>query len=183
MLFAYPGFIFRKKLHFSWKLKDISRLFCSWQVCMRQNIIGSPFTRKKIFLRTYSIQVAYVDATINLWGIESKIKVITNWKVSIDPRCLNKLGKILKVQTKLNSKYGEYNELMNFLTKTGMNFLDLIDLQECEFFDLVNSIYMNQCHLVKQDLLEGPSYTSVMCWDDMGILPAVRSSISRYLVQ
>jgi hypothetical protein len=85
---------------------------------------------------SYSVQIAYVDATINLWDITSKIKVITNWKVSIGPRCLNKLGKILKVQTKINSKYGEYIELMNFLTKTGMNFLDLIDLQEFDFYEL-----------------------------------------------
>ncbi len=41
----------------------------------------------------YSIQVAYADAEINLWGAKSKIKVVTNWKVSIAPSCLNKLGK------------------------------------------------------------------------------------------
>ena len=45
----------------------------------------------------YSIQIAYADAEIKLWGAKSKIKVITNWKVSIDPSCLNKLGKILKI--------------------------------------------------------------------------------------
>ena len=39
----------------------------------------------------YSIQIAYADAEINLWGAKSKIKVVTNWKVSIDPSCLNKL--------------------------------------------------------------------------------------------
>jgi len=101
----------------------------------------------------YSVQIAYVDATINLWNIESKIKVITNWKVSIEPRCLNKLGKILKVQTKLNSKYGEYSELMNFLTKTGMNLLDLIDLQEFDFYALINSIYGNTNTTVFKEIL------------------------------
>ena len=102
---------------------------------------------------SYSVQIAYVDATINLWDITSKIKVITNWKVSIGPRCLNKLGKILKVQTKLNSKYGEYIELMNFLTKTGMNFLDLIDLQKFDFYELVNSIYRNTNTSVFKEIL------------------------------
>lgn len=102
---------------------------------------------------SYSVQIAYVDATINLWDITSKIKVITNWKVSIEPRCLNKLGKILKVQTKLNSKYGEYIELMNFLTKTGMNFLDLIDLQEFDFYELVNSIYRDTNTSVFKEIL------------------------------
>lgn len=102
---------------------------------------------------SYSVQIAYVDTTINLWDITSKIKVITNWKVSIEPRCLNKLGKILKVQTKLNSKYGEYIELMNFLTKTGINFLDLIDLQEFDFYELVNSIYRNTNTSVFKEIL------------------------------
>ena len=91
----------------------------------------------------YSIQIAYVDTFINLWGIESKIKVITNWKVSIEPRCLNILAKILKIQTRLNSKYGEYIALMNFLTNTGISFLDLIDLQESAFSNLIDQIYMN----------------------------------------
>ena len=102
---------------------------------------------------SYSVQIAYVDATINLWDITSKIKVITNWKVSIGPRCLNKLGKILKVQTKINSKYGEYIELMNFFTKTGMNFLDLIDLQEFDFYELINSIYRNTNTSVFKEIL------------------------------
>lgn len=102
---------------------------------------------------SYSVQIAYVDTTINLWDITSKIKVITNWKVSIGPRCLNKLGKILKVQTRLNSKHREYIELMNFLTKTGMNFLDLIDLQEFDFYELVNSIYRNTNTSVFKEIL------------------------------
>lgn len=76
----------------------------------------------------YSIQIAYADAEINLWGAKSKIKVVTNWKVSIDPSCLNKLGKILKIDIKLNKNYGEYNALMNFLTRTGMNLFDLINI-------------------------------------------------------
>jgi hypothetical protein len=76
-----------------------------------------------------ALQLANLYATINIWDIKSKIKVVINWKVSIEPRCLNKLGEILKVQTKLNSKYREYIELMNYL--------DLIDLQE---FDSVKVI-------------------------------------------
>lgn len=89
----------------------------------------------------YSVQIAYVDATINLWEIESEIKVVTNWKVSIEPRCLNILGTILKIPIRLNSRYGEYIELMNFLTRTGVNFLDLIDLQEVDFLELIDSVY------------------------------------------
>lgn len=90
----------------------------------------------------YSVQIAYVDTMINLWGIDAKIKVITNWKVSIEPRCLNNLGKILGIPIKINARHGEYIELMNFLTRTGLNFVDLIDLQETDFASLIDSIYM-----------------------------------------
>lgn len=89
----------------------------------------------------YSIQIAYADTEIDLWGAKSKIKVVTNWKTSIDPSCLNKLGKILKIDIKLNKKYGEYNSLMNFLTMTGMNLFDLINLHEDNFQNALNQIY------------------------------------------
>lgn len=89
----------------------------------------------------YSIQIAYADAEINLWGAKSKIKVVTNWKVSIAPSCLNKLGKILKIDIKLNKNYGEYNSLMNFLTRTGMHLFDLINLNEDNFQNTLNQIY------------------------------------------
>ena len=89
----------------------------------------------------YSIQIAYADAEINLWGVKSKIKVVTNWKVSIDPSCLNKLGKILKIDINLNKNYGEYNALMNFLTRTGMNLFDLINIHENNFQNALDQIY------------------------------------------
>lgn len=90
---------------------------------------------------SYSIQIGYTNVAINLWGIDSPIKIITNWKVSIDPSCLNKLAKILNITMKLNSKYGEYNALMKFLTMTGINLLDLIDLRESEFVRVIDLIY------------------------------------------
>lgn len=91
----------------------------------------------------YSICIGYIDSTINLWGIDSNIKVITNWRVSIAPTCLNKFGKILNIPLKLNASYGEYAELMSFLTKTGMTLLDLIDLQEIDFHLIIKQIYRN----------------------------------------
>lgn len=89
----------------------------------------------------YSIQIAYADAKINLWNIQNKIKVITNWKVSVDPSSLNKLGKILGIPIKLSKNYGEYSSLMDFLTKTGMNLFDLINLDKDRFEDTLLSIY------------------------------------------
>lgn len=91
----------------------------------------------------YSINIGYTDTTIDLWGIASNIKIITNWRVSIAPTCLNKLGRILNIPLRLNANYGEYAELMSFLTKTGMTLLDLIDLQEMDFHSIIDQIYCN----------------------------------------
>lgn len=110
------------------------------------SIYATKFNRITVYTRqdistNYSIQIAYSDATVNLWGVGSKIKVVTDWKVSIEPSCLNKIGKILKNSTRINSKYGEYDALMEFLTVTGMNLLDLIDLREVEFDRIITDIY------------------------------------------
>lgn len=103
---------------------------------------------------SYSIQIQYAPAIINLWGIDTEIKIITAWKVSIDPRCLNMLGRILKMRIKLSSSYGEYDALMQFLTRTGMNFLEMINLREVRFSDILESIYeySNTCHF--KDVLQ-----------------------------
>ena len=96
----------------------------------------------------YSINIGYTDTTIDLWGIASNIKIITNWRVSIAPACLNKLGRILNINLKISKNYGEYSKLMIFLTSTGMTFLDLIDLKEISFNEVVDSIYKstNTCY-------------------------------------
>ncbi|MGI6580985.1 MAG: ATP-dependent DNA helicase [Erysipelotrichaceae bacterium] len=78
---------------------------------------------------------------INLWDTKSYIKVITDWNVSIEPSCLNKISKILKINTKISSNYGEYNSLMEFLTNSGMSLLDLIDLKENFFNSILEKIY------------------------------------------
>lgn len=98
------------------------------------------YTKENI-ATNYSVQISFENVPIDLWGIQSNIKIITNWKVSIDPSCLNKLGKILKIPTKLSSNYGEYGALMDFLTTTGINFLELIDLQELSFVEIIDRIY------------------------------------------
>lgn len=43
----------------------------------------------------------------------------------------------------MNASYGEYAELMSFLTKTGMTLLDIIDLQEMDFHSILDQIYGN----------------------------------------
>ena len=96
---------------------------------------------KELIPSSYSIQVGYEECFINLWDISTKIKFVTGWKVSIEPSCLNMLAKILKIKASISTNYGEYNSLMSFLTKTGMNLLEFIDLKEINFLQIINGIY------------------------------------------
>lgn len=103
---------------------------------------------------SYSIQIEYAPSIINLWGIDTEIKIITSWKVSVDPRCLNKLGRILNIPTNISTIYGEYKALMNFLTNTGMNFLEMIDLKEVKFSSIIDEIYKNSNTTYFKSVLE-----------------------------
>lgn len=95
-----------------------------------------------------------MDRTINLWGVDSKVKVIINWQVSIDSKCLNKLGKILKINTKLTSRHNEYESLMKVLSDTGLSFLDLIDLQDEEYSEIIKRIYCKTNTQIFKEVLD-----------------------------
>lgn len=96
---------------------------------------------KQNITTVYSIQIAYTEAEIELWEIKNKIKILNDWKVAIDPTCLNKLAKMLKLHTTINRNYGEYISLMEFLTDTEMNLLQIINLSEEKFTRVYERIY------------------------------------------
>lgn len=52
----------------------------------------------------YSIQVGCAETEILLWENISNIKVVTNWRVSIEPASLNKLAKILRIGNAISGK-------------------------------------------------------------------------------
>lgn len=96
---------------------------------------------KKTISTNYSIQIAYTEAEIELWGIKNKIKVLNDWKVAIDPSCLNKMAKMLRITTKINRRHGEYIELMKVLTETGMNLLEIVNLSDERLEEVYNRVY------------------------------------------
>lgn len=89
----------------------------------------------------YSIQVGYVQADIILFDRPTKIKVITDWRVSIAPAVLNKLSKIVRCNTRISANYNEYGAIMDVLTRTGANLLDIIDFRDEMFRAVLEKIY------------------------------------------
>ncbi len=96
---------------------------------------------KKDISTNYSIQIGCAETDILLWDNLSKIRVVTDWRVSIEPASLNKLAKILKYSPKISGRHGEFVSLMNFLTKSGINLLDFIDMGDKEFNYLLQELY------------------------------------------
>lgn len=92
----------------------------------------------------YSIQLGFEEVDLVLWDSPSKIKVVTNWRVSIEPSALNKLAQIIGQDLALSSRYNEYESLMDFLTRTGINLLDFIDMRPDRFGGWLNQIYDGQ---------------------------------------
>ena len=72
--------------------------------------------------------IGCAETDINLWDNISKIRVVTDWRVSIEPASLNKLAKILRCSLRITGKHGEYISLMQFLTRSGINLLDFVDM-------------------------------------------------------
>lgn len=101
----------------------------------------------------YSVQIGYAEAKMELWNEQTTVMIITDWKVSIDPACLNKLGKILGKSIRVSSRHGEYDALMNFLTQTGCGLLDLIDFKELQFIEIIEKIYRSTNTCAFKDIL------------------------------
>lgn len=96
---------------------------------------------KKDISTNYSIQVGCAETDINLWDNISKIRVVTDWRVSIEPVSLNKLAKILRCSLRITGKHGEYISLMQFLTRSGINLLDFVDMRDEKFNLVIEEIY------------------------------------------
>ena len=101
----------------------------------------------------YSIQIGYVESTVYFWENPSIIRIVTDWRVSILPKAMNILAKMIRCTTNLNSQYNEYEALMAFLTKTGMDLLDFIDMRDERFCALLDLIYSESRTKQYQDVL------------------------------
>ena len=110
---------------------------------------ASKFNRLTVYTKEdiitgYCIQIAYSEVEVPLWSKPTKIKIVTDWKVSIEPSVINLFSGILGEELKISSNYGEYTALMEFLTKTGMSLIDLIDMDLNNFNILVENIFKDK---------------------------------------
>jgi energy-coupling factor transporter ATP-binding protein EcfA2 len=84
----------------------------------------------------YAVSLFIVQDSINILGKNTPINIITEWQVSIRPCELDNFADIFGAHTKITSSHKEYNELMIFLTNTGLVLNDMLDMEESEYQDL-----------------------------------------------
>jgi len=91
----------------------------------------------------YAVKFSIRKDRINILGKNMPIQVIDNWEVSIRPCEFNNFAKILGDNYNISSGNTEYRELMRFLSKTGQNLVEFIDIADNDYSTIKISIIQN----------------------------------------
>lgn len=112
----------------------------------------------------YAVKLYISDDNIEILDKNMPIHIINNWEVSIRPCEIDNFTYIFDNYTKIRSNNKEYQNLMKFLTKTGMNLTELVTFSDQNYQSIKNRIIeevkvvnffnvLDKCHkLVKNNL-------------------------------
>ena len=89
------------------------------------------FTKHDI-LHNYSVRFTVSNDSIDILGKNMPIQIIDDWEVSIRPCEINNFAKIFGESRQIGSLNESY-ALMEYLTSTGLNVVELIDFSDNEF--------------------------------------------------
>ncbi|MGO2081757.1 AAA family ATPase [Glutamicibacter arilaitensis] len=81
----------------------------------------------------YAAYLSIESDAINVLGRTMPVLIIDEWSVSIRPCEFDNFARILNQSIRVQSSYAEYRNLMEYLTKTKENLLDLIDLPDADY--------------------------------------------------
>lgn len=84
------------------------------------------FSKMKITSR-YAVRMRLKNDYIDIDGKLMPVTIMVDWFTSIRPCELKNFGKLFDLNIKVRSDMSEYIQLMNFLSKTGLNLVDLLD--------------------------------------------------------
>jgi len=102
------------------------------------NVNASKFDRVIAFTNYYisgfyAAKLWLVEDRIEIMGRTMAILLITDWEVSIRPCEIDNFSRTFGVQTKITSSLVEYKNLMQILTETGFNLVEIIDFPDSRF--------------------------------------------------
>ena len=78
----------------------------------------------------YAVDLSISDESIQILDNNMPIQIIDDWSVSIRPCELNNFAAIFGYNSKVQRGLSEYGNLMNFLTKTNNDLVEIINLPE-----------------------------------------------------
>jgi hypothetical protein len=81
----------------------------------------------------YAVKLFIVEDKIEIFGKIMPILIIVKWETSIRPCEINNFSKILGENLNIQSGSLEYRNLMQYLTETGFNLVELIDFPDPHF--------------------------------------------------
>ena len=97
------------------------------------------FTHHDIF-SNYSVALSFTDTCVAVFGTSYPIKVIVDWHVSIRPCEINNFSELIGLSIKTNRGNNDYRVLMDYITRTHLSLVDIIDLPRDEYERLESSL-------------------------------------------
>jgi hypothetical protein len=81
----------------------------------------------------YAAKLFLIEDSIDILGKTMPIYLIVNWEVSIRPCEIENFSFVLGHKIKSGTSYAEYRGIMRYLTITGFNLIELIELPDAHF--------------------------------------------------
>ena len=88
----------------------------------------------------YCVALNFTDTTIDAFGVNFPIKIITEWHVSIRPCEINNFARILKISTSIQRSHTEYKALMDYLEQQQVSLVDILDYEESKYDEVKQQI-------------------------------------------
>lgn len=94
----------------------------------------------------YAVKLTLHNDYIEIMGQIISIKIIDSWQTSIRPCELNHISEILGLNYTFLTSDKDYYNLMNFLTSTNMNLVDILICADEEYEDIKNLCAVDTIH-------------------------------------
>lgn len=97
------------------------------------------FTKQDI-LTNYAVKLAVSRKTVNIYGKDMPILIVSDWEVSVRPCELKNFSEIFNINVDVQSNHNEYKKLMEFIKTSKFTVLDILLLDDSTYTKVKNHI-------------------------------------------
>lgn len=90
--------------------------------------------------KCYAVKLQITEDSINILGKTMPVIIITNWEVSIRPIEIEKFSNVIGCNISNYTKSAEYRGLMQFLTQTGFNIVELLSFEDRHYQKICSDV-------------------------------------------